>query len=88
MPYECGLWNILQGANCTIWADEFNKHDPIWTNPAHHARCEHNNTETLLQLIAEHQLMLALPAGTLTYQSDSIVKIKKPDQAWSGWLLT
>jgi len=80
-------------SDCTIWAGDFNKHDPMWTNPAHHARCECSDTETLMQLIAEHQLMLALPAGTLTYQSDShgtwsTLDLVFCDQATHGRILT
>ena len=80
-------------SDCTIWAGDFNKHDPMWTNPAHHARCERSDTETLMQLIAEHQLMLALPAGTLTYQSDShgtwsTLDLVFCDQATHGRILT
>ena len=54
-----------------VWAGDFNKHNPIWTAPEYHARCCCSNSELLLQLLADHKMILGLPPGTLTYHSDA-----------------
>ena len=56
---------------CLVWAGDFNKHDPLWTDTGHYERCRGSNTELLLQLIADHSMVLALPAGIPTYESDA-----------------
>jgi hypothetical protein len=53
-----------------LWAGDFNKHHPMWAGTVYPGWCERSRMEWLLQLLASYDLELALPARTLTYESD------------------
>ena len=68
------LSNWLEGApdhRCSIWAGDFNKHHPMWSRHTVPERCSRSNTEMLIQLLLQNDMLLRLPQGMLTYQSDS-----------------
>ncbi|KIJ53957.1 hypothetical protein M422DRAFT_241217 [Sphaerobolus stellatus SS14] len=53
-----------------IWAGDFNKHNPLWTKSEHNHRCHTSNTDLLMKLLTDQHMVLTLPAGTLTYESE------------------
>ena len=55
----------------TIWAGDFNKHNPLWSGPNQAQQCRRSDTDLFMQLLAQYHMELQLPAGTPTFQSDS-----------------
>ncbi|KAI1783628.1 reverse transcriptase (RNA-dependent DNA polymerase)-domain-containing protein [Ganoderma leucocontextum] len=50
---------------------DFNLHQPLWSGPHTPQRTQRSDAEPLLEILAEQQLLLALPEGTPTFQSDA-----------------
>lgn len=52
-----------------LWHGDFNKHDSLWAGPNLSASVAPDEALDLLTLLADHDLDLVLPPGTLTHQS-------------------
>ncbi|CDO74892.1 hypothetical protein BN946_scf184461.g4 [Trametes cinnabarina] len=50
---------------------DFNLHHPLWSGTDSPERTRRSDADTLLQVLADHQLSLALPPGTPTFRSDA-----------------
>ncbi|CDO68734.1 hypothetical protein BN946_scf184652.g61 [Trametes cinnabarina] len=70
-PLQRALSDPLALNAPAIIVGDFNAHHPMWSGPLVPQRTARSDAESLLLLLAEFDLSLALPPGTPTYWSDS-----------------
>ena len=65
-----------------LWLGDFNRHHPLWESADnHHLNSSEEDLQTMLDLIRDHDMSMALPSGIPTYES-AIHSWTRPDNVW------